>query len=149
MTISQTAAPIWQSRADDSPADLAGLFRQAAKLISAEGYSRLPEGIRWQADGPHSVCSAIEAAALLRYPDDRADAADLAEDAHARLAGFLHLTGQRTRRTGIADMCYEVYLWEDRRPTGWPQRGTDRTQAEAAAVLESAAALLDVVGASS
>src|SRR5258708_34067385 len=102
MTIAQTAAPRWESRADAPPADLAGLFRQAAKLISAEGYSRLPEGIRWQADGPHSVCSAIEAAALLRYPDDRADAADLAEAAHARLAGSLPLTGQRTPRPGTA-----------------------------------------------
>jgi hypothetical protein len=40
MTVSQTTSPaIWASRAGDTPAAVADLFRQAAKLIGAEGYS--------------------------------------------------------------------------------------------------------------
>ena len=146
MTISQPAAPAWQSPAGDSPASLADLFRQAAKLIHADGYTPQPEEARWRQDGPHSISSAIEAAARLRHPGSHVDAADLAEDAIARLGGYLHLTGQRTRRTSIADMCTEVAWWEDCQLTGWPQCGTYRTQAEAAAILESAGTLLDHLG---
>jgi hypothetical protein len=89
----------------------------------------------------HSVTTALDAAAAFACEHHLADAADLAEDAHARRAGFLHLTGLRTRRTSIHDPCDEVAAWEDCRPlTGY------RSQAEAVAVLDGAARLLDVLG---
>lgn len=143
MTFSQTTSPAaWYARAGDTPGMLADLFRQAAKLIGAEGYSPCADPIAVEDRRPgHSMSTALDAAAALAYPEAPADAADLAEDAHARLAGFLHLTGLRTRRTSIADLCDEVTAWEDYRPgAGY------RTQAEAVAVLEAAAALLDVTG---
>jgi hypothetical protein len=141
MSVSQTTSPAaWYSRAGDTPGVLADLFRQAAKLIGAEGYSPCPDGARWAVEGPHSVSSAIEATAVMAYPDDPGDAADLAEGAHARLAGFLDLTGLRTRRTSIADLCDEITAWEAGRPgDGY------RTAAEAMGVLEAAAAVLGVI----
>jgi len=146
MTISRAPGTLWASRAGDTPATIADLYRQAAKLIEAEGYTPAPEGARWAADGRHSVSSALEAAALLACPDNPADAVDLAEEAHARLAGVLHLTGQCTRRTSIADICDEVTRWEDCRLTGWPCRSVYRSLAEALALLETAARLTDVIG---
>jgi hypothetical protein len=136
------AAGPWHSRAGDSPAALADLFRQAGKLIEAEGYSPCADGIFVYNRRPgHSVTTALDAAAAFACEDRPADAADLAEDAHARLAGFLHLTGQRTRRTSIHDLCDEVAAWEDCRPgAGY------RTLAEVLAVLDGAARLLDVLG---
>ena len=38
MSLTITAA-VWHSRAGDTPAAVAGVFRQAAKLIQAEGYA--------------------------------------------------------------------------------------------------------------
>jgi hypothetical protein len=138
MTIPQ-AAPVWHSRAGDTPAAVADVFRQATKLIQAEGYAPCADSIHVdrRARG-HNISTALDAAAALACPGNEADAADLAEDAYARLAGFLHLTGLRTRRTSIHDMCNEIPVWEDYRPgEGW------RTEAQAAAVLNTAAAMLD------
>jgi hypothetical protein len=138
MTVSQAAA-IWHSHAEDTPAAVADVFRQAAKLIQTEGYAPCADGIH--VDGRargHNIRTALDAVAVLAYPGNAADAADLAEDAHARLAGFLHLTGLRARRTSIHDMCDEIAAWEDCRPgEGW------RTEAQAVAVLDAAAATLD------
>jgi hypothetical protein len=115
------------------------VFRQAAKLIRTEGYAPCADSIH--VDGRargHNISTALDAAAALAYPGHGADAADLAEDAHARLAGFLHLTGLRTRRTSIHDMCDEIAVWEEYRPgEGW------RTEGQAVAVLDAAAAVLD------
>ncbi len=140
MTISQTIPSLWHAAGGDSPSSFAGLFRQAAKLIRSGGYSPAPEG--WQAEGPQSVSSAIVAAARLAYPDSPADAAGLAEDAHARLAGVLYLTGAVRRRTSIRDICDSAARWEDGEFTGWPARLTRRTQDEAIGLLETAAAML-------
>jgi hypothetical protein len=139
--ITEAISPVWSSRAGDTPAVLADLFRQAAKLISAEGYRPCADPIAVDDRRPgHSVTTALGAAAALAYPDDPADAADLVEDAHARLGGFLHLTGLRTRRTSIHDLCDEVAAWEDCRPgAGY------RTQAEAVGMLETAATMLGVI----
>ena len=122
----------------DTPSDLAGVFRQAAKLIEAEGYSPCADSIHVQDRRPApSVSTALDAAAALAYPDDPAAAADLTEDAHARLAGFLYLTGLRTRRTSIHDLYDEVAAWEGARPgAGY------HPAAEAVRVLEAAATML-------
>jgi len=142
MTVQTATATVWTSRAGDTPAALADLFRQAAKLIGAEGYSPCADGIfvHTRRNG-HSVTTALDAAAAFTCEHHLADAADLAEDAHARLAGFLHLTGLRTRRTSIYDLCDEVAAWEDCRPgVGY------RTAAEVLAMLDGAARVLDVLG---
>lgn len=140
-SIAMISPTVFMSRAGDTPADLTGLFRQAAKLIAAEGYSPCADPITAEDRRPgHSISTALDAAAARAYPDDPADAADLAEDAHARLAGFLHLTGLRTRRTSIADLCDEIAAWEAGRP------GTGcRTAPEAVGVLEAAATMLGVI----
>ncbi|HEY6275606.1 MAG TPA: hypothetical protein VIX86_04670 [Streptosporangiaceae bacterium] len=142
MTVQTATAPVWASRAGDTPGTLADLFRQAAHLIEAEGYSPCADGVFVHGRRPgHSVTTALDAAAAYACENHPADAADLAEDAHARLAGFLHLTGLRTRRTSIHDLCNEVAAWEDCRPgAGY------RSQAEAVAVLDAAARLLDALG---
>jgi hypothetical protein len=143
--LDRTITAIWQSRAGDTPATPAALHQDAAQLVRENGYTPRPEGARWDVTGPHSVSSAIEAAAIRAYPDDRADAMDLAEDAHTRLAAVLHLTGQLTRRTHIYDLPDQVAAWECDPPRvegSWPVRYRSRTQDEALAVLETAAALL-------
>ena len=138
MSLTITAA-VWHSRAGDTPAAVAGVFRQAAKLIQAEGYAPCADSTHVDRCAPgHNISTALDAAAALACPGHGADDADLAEDAHARLAGFLHLTGLRARRTCIHDMCDEVAVWEEYRPG----EGR-RTEAQAAAVLDAAAALLD------
>jgi hypothetical protein len=89
----------------------------------------------------HRVTTAVDAAAAFACEHHPAAGADLAEDAHARLAGFPHLTGLRTRRTSIYDLCDEVAAWEDCRPlAGYG------TQAEAVTVLDGAARLLGALG---
>jgi hypothetical protein len=143
MSVSQiTPAVTWASRAGDTPATFADLFRHAGKLIEAEGYASCADGIFVHDRRPgHSVTTAVDAAAAFACEYHPADAADLAEDAHARLAGFLHLAGLRTRRTSIHDLCDEVAAWEDCRPgTGY------RSQAEAVAVLDAAARLAEMLG---
>jgi hypothetical protein len=142
MTVQTTSHLVWHSRAGDAPAVLAAIFRQAAKLIETDAYSPCADGIFVRARQPgHSVTTALDAAAQFACQDHPADAADLAEDAHARLAGFLHLTGLRTRRASIHDLYDEVASWEDGRPGAG-----HRSQAEAVAVLDAAARLLDVLG---
>jgi hypothetical protein len=37
--------PVWHSHAGDTPAAVADVFRQAAKLIQAEGYAPCADGI--------------------------------------------------------------------------------------------------------
>jgi hypothetical protein len=146
--LARSLTTVWQSRAGDTPATLAGLYRDAAQLIREHGYTPRPGGARRDVSGPHSVSSAIEAAAITAYPGDRADAMDLAEDAHTRLAAVLYLTGQLTRRTHIYDLPDQVAAWECDPPRvegSWPVRYRSRTQDEALAVLETAAALLGVI----
>jgi hypothetical protein len=141
MTISQ-AAGVWHSRAGDTPAAVAYVFRQAAKVIRADGYAPCADSIHVdRRDRGHNISTALDAAAALACPCHGADAADLAEDAHARLAGFLYLTGLRTRRMSIHDMCDEIAVWEEYCPgEGW------RTEAQAIAILDAAAAVLDGIG---
>jgi len=120
MSLTITAA-VWHSRAGDTPAAVAGVFRQAAKLIQAEGYAPCADSTHVDRRAPgHNISTALDAAAALACPGNEADAADLAEDVHARLAGFLHLTRLRTRHTSIHDMSDEIAVWEEYCPgEGW------------------------------
>ncbi len=136
MTVQNTPS-LWHSWSADTPADLAGLYRQAAKLIEAEGYNPCADSIRVDAASRapgHNVETALEAAATLAYRGNAADAADLAEDGSARLGGWLIFTGLDTRRTSIHDICDVAAGWEACRPgAGWwtkaevqrPHGGTD------------------------
>ena len=78
---------IWQSRLDkDILAALAAIYRRAADLIREHGYDPPPEGSCSELTDPHSISSAIDAAAISARPD-KIDAEDLSEEAHIRLAG--------------------------------------------------------------
>jgi hypothetical protein len=162
MTVSQITAPIWQSRAGDTPADLAILYRDAAGRIRAAGYDAAT--VTGDYEGSHgiSITTALRQAAEtygaqtraegIFGPYTAADAADLAEELETRLAAVLHLTGQRAYRTGIRDLSDEVAAWESDLPLDTSRPGVHyrwHTQGEALAVLETAAALLDSLGGAS
>jgi hypothetical protein len=151
MTLSQTAHPIWQSRAGDTPAGLAALYRDAARRIRTCGYDGAT--VTGDYEGSHgiSITTALRHAAMQR-DQNTADAADLTEELETRLAAVLYLTGQLTYRTGIRDLSDQVAAWENDLPAvagSWPVRYRWHTQDEAVAVLETAAALLDTLGSAS
>ena len=92
--------------------------------------------------GHGAAGAALDTAAALAYPDAPADAADLAEDAHARLAGSPF---SPDRAAYPADLdCGPVR--RGNRVGGFRPGAGYRTQAEAVSALEAAAALLDVTG---
>ena len=109
-------------------ASVTAVLATAAQLIRSDGYDRYSE----YRDAPgYSLVAAVETAAR-HAGDDDPDM--LAEETLTRLAGFLYLTGLRTRRTSIADMSDVPDVWE---------RGSDpRTAAEVLAVLDTATAAL-------
>jgi hypothetical protein len=75
---------IWQSRlGEDIPT---AIYRRAADLIREHGRDPRPESSLWELTGPHSISSAIDAAAVSARPD-KIDAEDLGEEAHIRFAG--------------------------------------------------------------
>jgi hypothetical protein len=152
MTVSQTTRPVWQSRAGDTPAGLAALYRDAAQRIRTCGYdAAVGAGDFYEGHKGISVQVALRRAAMQR-DQNTADAADLAEELETRLAAVLYLTGQRTQRTGIHDLSDQVAAWESDLPPregSWPVRYRWHTQDEALAVLETAATLLDTLGGAS
>jgi hypothetical protein len=149
MTISQTTAPIWQSRVGDTPAGLAALYRDAAQRIRISGYdAAVGAGDFYAGHKGISIQLALRQAAMQR-DQNTADAADLAEELETRLAAVLYLTGQHTRRTGVHDLSDQLAVWEADLPPiegCWPVRYRWHTQDEALAVLETAAALLGSLG---
>jgi hypothetical protein len=152
MSVSQiapTIAATWRSRAGDTPAALAALYRDAAQRIRTCGYdAAVGPGDFYQGHKGISVQVALRQAAMQR-DQNTADAADLAEELETRLAAALYLTGQLTRRTSIHDLTDQVAAWESDLPEvegAWPVRYRWHTQDEALAVLETAAALLGTLG---
>jgi len=151
MTVSQTTGSVWQSRAEDTPAGLAALYRDAAQRIRACGYDAAT--VTGDYVGSRGICitTALRHAAMQR-DQNTADAPDLSEELETRLAAVLYLTGQLTYRTGIRDLPDQVAAWESDLPRvegSWPTRYRWHTQDEALAVLETAAALLDSLGGAS
>ena len=159
MRVTQTTGPHWQSRAGDSPAGFAALYRDAAQRIRASGYDAAT--VTGDYEGSHgiSITTALRLAAEtygahtrgegIFGPYTAADATDLAEELETRLAAVLYLTGQLTYRTGIRDLSDQVATWETDLPRvegTWPTRYRWHTQDEALAVLETAAVLCDALG---
>lgn len=124
MTVSQTTAPVWQSRAGDTPTGLAALYRDAAQRIRASGYDAAVgsgdfyeghKGISIQVALRHAAetCGAQTQGEGIFGPYTVGDVADLAEELETRLAAVLYLTGQWTRRTGMHyDLADQVAAWE-------------------------------------
>jgi hypothetical protein len=138
---------VWASRAGDTPAALAALYRAAAQRIRTTGYDACEVTGPYEGQQGISICTALRQAAMQR-DQNTADAADLAEELETRLAAVLYLTGQLTYRTGIRDLSDCVAGWERDLPQvegSWPVRYRWHTQDEALAVLETAAALLGVI----
>jgi hypothetical protein len=133
---------VWQSRTDDTPADLAALYRRAAEIIRVRGYD--PYDDYEQATGI-SMTTALNLAAAGHVTDPR-DVADLAEELETRLAGVLYVTGQAFYRTGIRDLSDTAASWERASVRVYAStKLRSRTQAEATAVLELAAAMLGIL----
>jgi hypothetical protein len=161
--ITPSAASTWRSRAGDTPAGLAVLYRDAAQRIRTSGYDAAT--VTGDYEGSHGIsitialrqaaetCWAERAPERGLLPREVAmDAADLAEELETRLAAVLYLTGQLTYRTGIRDLPDCVAGWERDLPQvegSWPVKYRWHTQDEALAVLETAAALLDSLGGAS
>ena len=63
MRVSQTTGPLWQSRAGDSPAGFAALYRDAAQRIRASGYDAAT--VTGDYEGSHgiSITTALRLAA--------------------------------------------------------------------------------------
>ena len=142
MAFSQTITPIWQSRTEDTPADLAALYRRAAEIIRDRGYDPYDEYEHAQGI---SIGAALKLAASA-VRDDWRDVADLAEELETRLAGVLYVTGQAFYRTGIRDLSDTVASWERSHVRIYAStRLRSRTQDEATAVLETAAAMLTMI----
>jgi hypothetical protein len=159
MTVSQTTGPIWQSRAGDTPAGLAALYRDAAQRIRTCGYDAATATGDYEGSHGISITTALRQGAEtfgahtrgegIVGPYTAADAADLVEELETRLAAELYLTGPHTCRTGIHDLSDQVTAWESDLPAverSWPVRYRWHTQDEALALLETAAALCDALG---
>jgi hypothetical protein len=162
MTVSQTTGSVWQSRAGDTPAGLAALYREAAQRIRTCGYDAATATGDYEGSHGININTALRQAAETHGAQTRgegifgpytaADAADLAEELETRLAAVLYLTGQLTYRTGIRDLSDQVAAWESDLPPregSWPVRYRWHTQDEALAVLETTATLLDTLGGAS
>jgi hypothetical protein len=165
MSVSQitpTVASTWRSRAGDTPAGLAALYRDAAERIRTCGYDAAT--VTGDYEGSRGICitTAVRQAAEtygaqtraegIFGPYTAADAADLAEELETRLAAVLYLTGQRFYRTGIHDLSDQVAAWESDLPLDASRPGVRyrwHTQDEALAVLETAAALCATLGGAS
>ena len=143
MTTTVTPEPaLWQSRDGLTPADFAALYRQAAEIIRARGYDRYDE---YEHASGVSIGTALALAAAAHVTDPR-DAADLTEELETRLAGVLYVTGQAYCRTGIRDLSDTVASWERASVRVYAStKYRSRTEAEAAAVLEAAAAMLAAI----
>jgi hypothetical protein len=158
--ITDAISPAWSSRAGDTPAVLAALYRDAAQRIRTCGYdAAVGGGDFYKGHKGISIQVALRQAAETYGASTRpegtfgaygeADVADLTEELETRLAAVLHLTGQRAYRTGIRDLSDEVAAWERDLPLDLDRPGAHyrwHTQEEALAVLEAGAALLDVLG---
>jgi len=146
-TVDHPAAEItvWQSRDDDlAPADFAALYRCAAEIIRDRGFD--PHDDYEDARGI-SIGAALKLAASA-VRDDSRDIADLAEELETRLAGVLYVTGLAFYRTGIGDLSDTAASWERTSVRIYASsKHRSRTQAEAVAVLETAAAMLAVISA--
>jgi hypothetical protein len=144
ITVDHPAAEvtIWQSRDELTPADFAALYRQAAEIIRTRSYDQYDE---YEGAEGVSITTALRLAAAERHADPR-DAADLTEELETRLAGVLYVTGQAFYRTGIRDLSDTVASWERASVRVYAStKHRSRTQAEAAAVLEAAAAMLAAI----
>ena len=141
-TTTDQPAAVWQSRDDTAPADLAALYRHAAQLIVDRGYDPYDE---YEGAKGISIPTALHLAASGHVTDPR-DAADLTEELETRLAGVLYVTGQAFYRTGIRDLSDAVGSWERTSVRVYAStKLRSRTQAEAVAVLETAAAMLGTI----
>ena len=145
VTSTEPEVTVWQSRDDDlAPADFAALYRHAAEIIRTSGYD--PYDDYEYAHGV-SIGTALASAAMARTRDS-ADASDLTEELETRLAGVLYVTGQAFYRTGIRDLSGTVASWERTSVRIYAStKYRSRTQAEAAAILETAAEMLTVISA--
>ncbi len=95
VTCPPAESTIWQARLDEGlPAVLAAIYRRAADLIGEHGYYLRPEGSCWELTGPHSISSAIDAAAISARPD-KIDAEEIDGEAHIRLAGWSRTLQER------------------------------------------------------
>ncbi len=121
MSVSQidpTVASTWRSRAGDTPAGLAALYRDAAQRIRTCGYDAATAHGGYEGSHGISITTALRQAAEtygeqtcgegIFGPYTGADAADLAEELETRLAAMLYLTGQLAQRTSIYDLPDQV-----------------------------------------
>lgn len=149
-------ASAWRSAAEDTPADLAALYRRAAEFIRVNGYDGATASGDYEGSTGVSITGALRYAARTWVADgarrgdpirsDPADIPDLTEELETRLAGALYLAGQLTRRTRIDDLPDQVAEWDGERVRIFAStRYRYHTEDEAVAVLELAAAMLDTI----
>jgi hypothetical protein len=126
-----TSRPAWQGTHTHDI--ITAVWQRAAHLIKTDGYNPFQVS---RVDGePYTLVTAIERAARDCESDLTLSAGELEDDAAARLAGVLHLTGHVTYDDVNATT---LDLWDSQRPK--------HTAADAIAVLGLAVMLACAAG---